>query len=355
MTSIRTSQHIVPSAFSLPQEAGNISTIASLQDEYMAVTRGSTFQNWSYSDMPRWARGTYNAGLVLLYANPLTGVPLVMLGCESAHAPSAQKTSSNPTPSKTSNVATTSSACSKVPEVCNMKDDNCNGQTDEGLPKAEYYIDFDGDGYGGKTLKEFDPSIKHPNCLVDIHNLPDSQLKLVTKGGDCNDYNQSVHPGATDIPANGLDEDCKDGDASNAALCANADADGDGFTKKICGGDDCDDSDAKIYPGASLTNKHCVGHSLFATDACKQPFLVKECGPSEICTNNYQSNVLTLKPIYESVCCDPSYKDTYQCTFIQGWKLATLDSCSGYSISSCPSGEVCEILFSGAGMCVKKK
>jgi len=35
------------------------------------------------------------------------------------------------------------------PEICNGKDDNCDGQIDEGLPIMTVYEDKDGDGYGG--------------------------------------------------------------------------------------------------------------------------------------------------------------------------------------------------------------
>src|SRR5882672_3141811 len=34
-------------------------------------------------------------------------------------------------------------------EVCNKRDDNCNGMVDEGLPILTYHVDGDGDGYGG--------------------------------------------------------------------------------------------------------------------------------------------------------------------------------------------------------------
>ncbi len=56
--------------------------------------------------------------------------------------------------------------------------------------------------------------------------------------GDCNDRDQGVYPGAEEI-YDGKDNDC-DG-------IVDADYDGDGYTKKQ---GDCDDDDARVYPGA---------------------------------------------------------------------------------------------------------
>jgi Putative metal-binding motif len=57
---------------------------------------------------------------------------------------------------------------------------------------------------------------------------------------DCNDANPAIHPGAFDIPENGIDEDCSGLDAINL------DRDGDGSPRP----QDCDDTNAKIHPGA---------------------------------------------------------------------------------------------------------
>jgi hypothetical protein len=64
-------------------------------------------------------------------------------------------------------------------------------------------------------------------------------------GPDCNDDNASVHPGATEICGDGIDQDCNGCD-----LACVADADGDGSPANV----DCNDNDASRYPGAP---EHC--------------------------------------------------------------------------------------------------
>jgi hypothetical protein len=59
-------------------------------------------------------------------------------------------------------------------------------------------------------------------------------------GADCNDDNPAIHPGAVDIPEDGVDEDCSGSDALIL------DRDGDGFPIP----QDCNDTNAKIHPGA---------------------------------------------------------------------------------------------------------
>jgi hypothetical protein len=62
----------------------------------------------------------------------------------------------------------------------------------------------------------------------------------VRRPADCNDTNPAIHPGATDVPDNGVDENCDGADATNL------DRDGDGVPRP----QDCDDSDPAIHPGA---------------------------------------------------------------------------------------------------------
>jgi hypothetical protein len=68
---------------------------------------------------------------------------------------------------------------------------------------------------------------------------------------DCNDANAEVHPGATEVPYNVIDENC-DGRL--------ADADSDGFDAPA----DCDDSQPNVHPGApeyprNVIDENCDG------------------------------------------------------------------------------------------------
>lgn len=110
------------------------------------------------------------------------------------------------------------------PEICDNVDNNCNGQVDEGIFQ-DWFLDYDQDGYGDDNFVE-------NNCE------PPSNL-YVGQGGDCNDLDSTYNPGAS-LDCTGEDYNC-DGQIDN-------DLDLDGYPDEACGGDDCDDGDASIYP-----------------------------------------------------------------------------------------------------------
>lgn len=62
--------------------------------------------------------------------------------------------------------------------------------------------------------------------------------------GDCDDFNNTIKPGAADAPGDGVDQDCSGADTPSAAA---SDIDGDGVTAEA---GDCNDKDASVYPGA---------------------------------------------------------------------------------------------------------
>lgn len=76
------------------------------------------------------------------------------------------------------------------PEVCNGLDDNCNSETDEGLPPV--YVDADLDSWG-------DPAALQPFCSL--------AAGFSSRSGDCDENLWSINPNAPEI-CNGLDDNC---------------------------------------------------------------------------------------------------------------------------------------------------
>jgi len=77
-------------------------------------------------------------------------------------------------------------------EICNGIDDNCNGQIDEGVGTI-YYADADNDGYG---------NIAHDTTACT------QPTGFVSNSTDCNDASATIHPDATEISDNNIDENC---------------------------------------------------------------------------------------------------------------------------------------------------
>lgn len=146
-------------------------------------------------------------------------------------------------------------------EECDGVDNDCDGEVDDGALET-FYTDADGDGYGDEAAG------------VQSCEAPENGA---TTGGDCNDGDDAVYPGAAET-CDGVDEDC-DGEADEGVetLPCYPDIDGDGYgdygTPSICCalGEgwvetdkvDCDDDNRTMYPGArevcNLADDDCDG------------------------------------------------------------------------------------------------
>ena len=147
-------------------------------------------------------------------------------------------------------------------EICDAADtdEDCDGLADDDDSSATdpstFYVDTDGDGHGGASAAYCD--------------MPSG---YVTDATDCDDTSASVYLGATEVVADGIDQDCDNVDACYT------DADGDNFgttvvtdgTSLACSASvsaDCDDSSSSINPAATELAGDAVDQDCDTTESC---------------------------------------------------------------------------------------
>ncbi len=135
-------------------------------------------------------------------------------------------------------------------EVCDGRDDDCDGTADEdgASGSATYYLDADGDGYG---------------LSGSSRDACDAPSGYVADASDCDDASASVHTGASET-CDGVDQDC-DGETDEGVTTPFwRDADGDGYgdasePAEACAladgyaanAEDCDDTASSAHPGGA--------------------------------------------------------------------------------------------------------
>jgi len=140
--------------------------------------------------------------------------------------------------------------------IAGLQDQNCHAQNLMGsttisvIPAIMYYEDSDGDGFGKSDV-----------TMLSCSGPPQGYVSL---GGDCDDSNADVNPGADEWP-NGIDDNC-DGliDEGTEMITWFRDADGDGYgdfnitatswllppVGYVSNSMDCNDNNPNIHPGA---------------------------------------------------------------------------------------------------------
>ena len=96
-------------------------------------------------------------------------------------------------------------------EICDDKDNDCNGEVDDGIGSL-FYIDNDEDGYGGEETVEA--------C--------DLKIGLSSLNGDCDDNDPSRSPSSVELCDN-IDNNCNDEIDEGVSVEYYQDFDEDGF------------------------------------------------------------------------------------------------------------------------------
>ncbi|MFY8079043.1 MAG: MopE-related protein [Flavobacteriales bacterium] len=187
-------------------------------------------------------------------------------------------------------------------ELCNLIDDNCNGQINEGLVFVNYYIDTDQDGFGAGAATN--------SCTPIFGNY-------VTNNLDCNNNNASIRPNAIEI-CNSIDDNCNNLiDDGLTFVNYYIDADGDGY-----GAGNATNSCSNLGAGYATNNTDCNN---FNADI--RPNAIESCnGIDDNCNNAIDDGIQFLN----------YYLDVDH----DGYYLSIVNACASPGINYSTSGSV---------------
>lgn len=153
-------------------------------------------------------------------------------------------------------------------------------------PKEPPCTDFDGDGF--KPCSCFAQT-----ATLDATSCGSSGAINATNSCDCNDNDPSVYPCALDVCGDGIAQNCI-ADKMCPMSCSLSDADKDGYSAILCGGNDCCDVGSEASLGCSTATAQGI-----------HP------GATEICGNGIDENCDGIDPACTTACTTDADGDGY--------------------------------------------
>ena len=156
---------------------------------------------------------------------------------------------------------------------------------------------------------------------------------------DCDDDDASIHPGADELPYDGIDQDCDGGDLT--------DVDGDGYDAAEVAGDDCNDEDDAIHPTAAELcdglDNDCDGGVDEGFDADADGHWSDECAHGEDCDDSDAD----VNPEAHEVCGDGVDNDCSgsdaTCGFDEFYLLSEADAYQYHAAGNSDAGRLLDV------------